>query len=157
LRTVRQGDGPPFPGRPGRPPGRAARFGVAKHGAGRISQENRAAIRRAARANQEKGADAVQYVNEKTFPRKEPKAAIRKELCDGCAICVDVCPTRCLEVVVNPKRPNAKIVRMTPELCSGCGACQGTCPKEAIFIPGLSTADLRGYVDQALESAGVRP
>jgi heterodisulfide reductase subunit A len=99
----------------------------------------------------------VNVINETTFPRKEPKAAIRKEVCDGCAICVDVCPRNCLEVVINPKRLNAKIIRLTPELCSGCGACQGTCPKEAIFIPGLSTADLRGYVNQALAMSGVCP
>ncbi|MDQ7831462.1 MAG: 4Fe-4S binding protein [Desulfovibrionaceae bacterium] len=99
----------------------------------------------------------MRVINESTFPRKEPKAAIRKELCDGCAICVEVCPRHCLEVAVNPKRLNARIIRLTPELCSGCGACQGTCPKEAIFIPGLSTADLRGYVNQALEMCGVHP
>lgn len=99
----------------------------------------------------------VLIINESAFPRKEPKAAIRKEICDGCAICVDVCPKGCLTVVVNPRRPNAKIVRLRAELCSGCGACQGTCPKEAIFIPGLSTADLRGYVHQALELAEACP
>jgi len=99
----------------------------------------------------------VHFINETTFPRKEPKAAIRKELCDGCALCVEVCPGHCLEVAVNPRRPNARIIRLTPELCSGCGACQGACPKEAIFIPGLSTADLRRYVNQALEMCGVCP
>ena len=102
-----------------------------------------------------KRGDTVHYINEKTFPRKEPKAAIRKDVCDGCAICVDVCPRQCLTVVVYPVRPNARIVRLTPEPCSGCGACQGTCPKEAIYIPGLSTADLRGYVNQALELSGI--
>ncbi len=96
-------------------------------------------------------------VNENVFPRKEPKAAIRKDVCDGCAICVDVCPRGCLRVVVNPKRPNARIVQLQAKLCSGCGACQGTCPKEAIFIPGLSTADLRGFVQQALELTGACP
>jgi heterodisulfide reductase subunit A len=111
-------------------------------------------MRQYAAQEKERG-DAMHYINEKTFPRKEPKAAIRKDVCDGCAICVDVCPRQCLTVVVNPVRPNARIVRLTPEPCSGCGACQGTCPKEAIYIPGLSTADLRGYVNQALELSGI--
>jgi len=93
----------------------------------------------------------VNFINDATFPKKEPKAAVKKDRCDGCAICVDVCPQSCLSVIVNPKRKNNRIVKVAGELCSGCGACQGVCPKEAIFIPGLSTENLRAYVDKALE------
>ncbi len=92
----------------------------------------------------------MNFINDATFPRKEPKAAVKKDRCDGCAICVDVCPQACLQVIVNPKRKNNRIIKVIGELCSGCGACQGVCPKEAIFIPGLSTENLRGYVDKAL-------
>jgi len=94
----------------------------------------------------------VSFLNDATFPKKEPKAAVKKDRCDGCAICVEVCPKNCLEVIVNPKRKNNRIIKVIGELCSGCGACQGVCPKEAIFIPGLSTENLRTYVDKALKS-----
>lgn len=94
----------------------------------------------------------MRCINEAKFPRKEPKAAIKKDICDGCALCVEVCPKSCLTVTVNPRRKNARIVTLAAEACSGCGACQGSCPKEAISIPGLSTAILRAYVDQAIAS-----
>ncbi len=93
----------------------------------------------------------MECVNDSSFPRKQPLAIVIEELCDGCALCVDVCPAQCLEVKVNPARPNARIVTVIHALCTGCGACQGTCPKEAIFIPTLSTKDLRRYVTMALD------
>jgi len=94
----------------------------------------------------------MQCVNEDKFPRV-PKAAVRKDLCDGCGLCVDICPAGCLEVIVNPQRPSNRIVFVTSEACHGCGACQGTCPKEAIFIPGLSTADLRRFIKEAITAS----
>jgi epoxyqueuosine reductase QueG len=54
----------------------------------------------------------MSFLNDATFPKKEPKAAIKKDHCDGCL---------------------------------------GVCPKEALFIPGLSTKNLRAYLDMALE------
>ncbi len=92
----------------------------------------------------------MRCINEDVFPKKGPKAAIRKDICDGCAICVDVCPAACLRVGRNPDRPGARIIKLAAKDCTGCGACQGTCPKEAIYLPGLSAADIRRFVDQAL-------
>lgn len=33
-----------------------------------------------------------------------------------------------------------------------CDGCRGVCPNEAIFIPGLSTEDMRTHADMALKS-----
>lgn len=94
----------------------------------------------------------MKCVNEETFPRV-PKAVVRMDLCDGCALCVDICPSACLEVQTNPQRLSARIVHVMSETCHGCGACQGTCPKEAIYIPGLSTADLRRFIKEVLAAS----
>lgn len=89
----------------------------------------------------------------KDFPDHHNPARVRGEKCDGCAFCVDICPRECLTLVKNPARPRHKLVTVDEEGCSGCGACQGTCPKEAIYIPGLSTDDLRRMVRKALAEA----
>lgn len=94
----------------------------------------------------------MQCVNEDKFP-KVPKAAVRQDLCDGCGLCVDICPAGCLEVKTNPQRLSNRIVTVQSSACHGCGACQATCPKEAIFIPGLSTADLRRFIKEAIAAS----
>ncbi len=53
---------------------------------------------------------------------------IDKELCTGCEICVDECPTNALEMVDDI----AVLVR--PEDCDGKGECAETCPSEAITM-----------------------
>jgi len=94
----------------------------------------------------------MECVNEQNFPRIS-KAVVRKDYCDGCGLCVEICPPGALEVIVNPQRPSNHIVAVRSEACHGCGACQGTCPKEAIYIPGLSTADLRRFIKEAIAAS----
>ena len=94
----------------------------------------------------------VNFINDDTFPTRVTKAIVRKNICDGCAFCVDVCPPKCLEITPNRKRPGFKLVHVDAKLCNGCGACQGTCPKEAIYIPGLSTTELREMVRKVLQA-----
>ncbi len=56
------------------------------------------------------------------------KPVIDKELCTGCEICVDECPTNALEMVDDI----AELVR--PGDCDGKGECAETCPSEAITM-----------------------
>ncbi|MFO7594924.1 MAG: 4Fe-4S binding protein [Desulfocurvibacter africanus] len=89
------------------------------------------------------------FIN-KAFPGEQAKALVRDDRCDGCALCVDVCPVGALALGANPKRPGRRIALLDGEACRGCGVCQATCPKEAILIPGLSPEELRKYIDAAL-------
>ena len=50
---------------------------------------------------------------------------IDQELCTGCEVCLDVCPTEAI-VIENGK---AKILE---DDCSNCRACECECPVEAI-------------------------
>lgn len=47
------------------------------------------------------------------------------ELCDGCATCVDTCPTAAIEV----KEGKAVV---DEDNCADCGACEPECPNSAL-------------------------
>jgi len=73
------------------------------------------------------------------------------EKCDGCALCVDVCPYRALsleEYGVNGS--SARRVAADPALCKGCGLCEATCPKDGVVVHGVTMKQLRAQVDAAL-------
>jgi len=79
--------------------------------------------------------------------REMPRVQIDLELCDGCGVCVSVCPSFVLEVsngkvrVVNPeaclgiraKQLCSECVE-TEEVCTGCVVCVRNCPTAAIEI-----------------------
>ncbi|MFW6325010.1 MAG: 4Fe-4S binding protein [Desulfovibrionales bacterium] len=94
---------------------------------------------------------APYIVNQDEFPTSRPVAHIRRDRCDGCGFCTEVCPTDALKIVPNRERGGKKVAFLTPKLCEGCGVCQATCPKDAIFIPGLSNSDLSRFISLALE------
>jgi heterodisulfide reductase subunit A2 len=75
------------------------------------------------------------------------------ENCDGCALCVDVCPYRAIrlvEVGMNGDRHQ----RIEPEssLCKGCGLCEATCPKGGVLVHGFTLDQLRAQVDAVLQA-----
>jgi len=49
---------------------------------------------------------------------------VDSEICEGCRICIDRCPTRAHEIV------DDRVVHL-PERCIGCGLCATTCPSGA--------------------------
>ena len=76
-----------------------------------------------------------------------PKTQIALELCDGCGVCVSVCPSFVLELlngrvrVVNPEACIGIRAKQlcsecfeTAEKCVGCVACVRNCPTAAIEI-----------------------
>jgi NAD-dependent dihydropyrimidine dehydrogenase PreA subunit len=93
----------------------------------------------------------MNFVNNQSFPELPVIIHVNRERCDGCAICVDVCPVEALKIINSHQRPGKKIVWVDPGKCHGCGVCQATCPKEAIALPGLGPDDLRNYISQALQ------
>jgi heterodisulfide reductase subunit A len=71
------------------------------------------------------------------------KAFVIADLCNGCQVCVSVCPAKAISMVEG----KAKI---DPFQCNGCGACIPVCPQEAIDLRNSTTkqimASLRGVL-----------
>jgi len=72
--------------------------------------------------------------------------------CDGCALCLDVCPYNALTLVdFEENGKNHKVIKADKALCKGCGICAATCPKEGIVVDGFTPGQLRAQVDAILE------
>ncbi len=73
------------------------------------------------------------------------------ENCDGCALCVDVCPYKAisLEQFERNGQVHSRIA-VDKALCRGCGLCEATCPKDGVFVHGFTVDQLRVQLDAAL-------
>jgi electron transport complex protein RnfB len=60
-----------------------------------------------------------------------PYPIINKQLCTGCHLCVDLCPTGALAEL------DGKAELIYPELCTYCTVCEDRCPEDAIALPFL--------------------
>lgn len=65
-----------------------------------------------------------------TGRKRTPPVTIDLALCDGCAICIDSCPTDVLSI--DPATNRA--VATFPADCCICYLCQDDCPQNAIAI-----------------------
>ncbi len=84
------------------------------------------------------------------------KADVIAEHCDGCGLCIDVCPYSALSLVEETdKKGNAHTLAvLNKALCKGCGICQGTCPKRGITVAGFTYEQLSAQVEAALVDQG---
>lgn len=72
--------------------------------------------------------------------------------CDGCALCLDVCPYQALTLENwEDNGRKAKRIKVDVALCKGCGLCQATCPKEGVLVHGFTLAQLKAETDAVLE------
>ncbi len=71
--------------------------------------------------------------------------------CDGCALCIDVCPYNAItltETVENGQ--TIKKIHTEKALCKGCGLCEATCPKDGVSVHSFTVQQLRAQVYAAL-------
>lgn len=72
--------------------------------------------------------------------------------CDGCALCLDVCPYHAISLAQETGldgRRSSHIVVNTAN-CKGCGMCQATCPKDGVQVAGFSLEQIGAQVRAAL-------
>ena len=73
------------------------------------------------------------------------------ENCDGCALCLDVCPYQAISLeTVSRDGEEHKRIAVDKALCKGCGLCEATCPKDGVFVHGFTVDQMRCQVDAAL-------
>jgi heterodisulfide reductase subunit A len=88
-------------------------------------------------------AKAALFLKSDHITTSPEKAYVLTDLCNGCNVCIPVCPTNAITM------QNGK-ARIDPFQCSGCGACIPVCPQEAIDFKNTTTkqivANLRGVL-----------
>ncbi|RLG83618.1 MAG: disulfide reductase [Thermoprotei archaeon] len=83
-------------------------------------------------------AKALELLSKEYIVREPLIAEVDRDLCNGCRICLTVCPYGAIEMVEGKAKVNEL-------LCEGCGACNASCPVGAI--------QLRNYTDEQLHLA----
>ncbi len=75
------------------------------------------------------------------------------EKCDGCALCLDVCPYHAIKLENYQTADGQGHFRISTDkaLCKGCGLCSATCPKGGVYVHGFTMDQLRAQVIAALE------
>jgi len=75
------------------------------------------------------------------------------EKCDGCALCVDVCPYMAIKIEEYKDNGHShRRIATDKALCKGCGLCAATCPKGGVEIHGFTLDQLQAQVDAVVDS-----
>jgi heterodisulfide reductase subunit A len=79
------------------------------------------------------------------------KATVDKNNCDGCALCIDVCPYGAITLVEDDAIGGSeRIIAVNKAKCKGCGLCQGTCPKRGVHVAGFTMKQISSQIQAAL-------
>jgi heterodisulfide reductase subunit A len=67
---------------------------------------------------------------------KSPRISfVVDENCDGCAYCIEPCPSRAITLIEYMDGDKIKkTVEVNEAVCRGCGICMATCPKKGIYV-----------------------
>jgi heterodisulfide reductase subunit A len=95
-------------------------------------------------------ARAATVLANRRIPLDTVKARVDEAKCDGCALCLDVCPYDALTLEGTVGGEEGWHLLVSPVRCKGCGNCQATCPKDAINVGGFSIRQLKAQVDAIL-------
>jgi heterodisulfide reductase subunit A-like polyferredoxin/coenzyme F420-reducing hydrogenase delta subunit len=78
-------------------------------------------------------------------------SSVVEENCDGCAYCVEPCPTRSITLLEFMQRGAIKkVVEVNEATCIGCGICMATCPKKGILVRHFKPECFSEMVNAAL-------
>jgi heterodisulfide reductase subunit A-like polyferredoxin/coenzyme F420-reducing hydrogenase delta subunit len=85
-------------------------------------------------------------------------SCVVNENCDGCAYCIDPCPTRSLTLLEYKHKDSVKKVAEVNEVtCIGCGICMSTCPKKGIFVKHYKLESFSDMVKAAHKESDFEP
>lgn len=96
-------------------------------------------------------ARALTIISKDTLMAEAAIATVNPDVCDGCRICIPMCPYQALSLEIIDKETERGRVKVDEALCKGCGACAGACPSGAMEQYGFTTKQLVNMVDAVLE------
>lgn len=96
-------------------------------------------------------ARALTIISKDTLMAEAAIATVNPDICDGCRICIPMCPYQALSLEILDKETERGRVKVDEALCKGCGACAGACPSGAMEQYGFTTKQLVNMIDAALE------
>ena len=70
-------------------------------------------------------------------------AQVDEALCQGCSLCVELCPFGAIKIVETENSRKAQVINVA---CKGCGVCAATCYRHAIGISGFTDAQIDSQV-----------
>ncbi|PID73085.1 MAG: hypothetical protein CSB33_05615 [Desulfobacterales bacterium] len=94
-------------------------------------------------------ARAASLLSKNSLQLDAVKASVNRENCDGCALCIDVCPYNAISLTERGDG-DGRLVLVNKAKCKGCGLCQGTCPKRGINVDGFTFEQVSAQIDAAL-------
>jgi heterodisulfide reductase subunit A len=78
---------------------------------------------------------AVLNLSKDKFTKDLDVAQVSEEDCDGCEVCVEVCPYDAIQMVeAKDKPPVGLVAKINEFLCERCGSCADRCPTGAIQL-----------------------
>jgi heterodisulfide reductase subunit A2 len=90
----------------------------------------------------------------KTEMKLDPIKSFVTEQCDGCALCVDVCPYNAISLVeYQGDSGMLKRIETDTALCKGCGICAATCPKGGVQVHGFTMDQLMAQVEALIKAS----
>lgn len=81
---------------------------------------------------------------------ERPIAVVHLDNCNGCGVCIDVCPFDCITPSVHNGPQYLGRVDVDEKTCVGCQLCEEVCGWEGIYImPGGEKDDFLGTMEEA--------
>jgi len=93
-------------------------------------------------------AEALSMIDRGAFQIEPLTSVIDEEICSGCRICYELCPSSAIEL-----DEKMRVCRVVEALCKGCGICAAACPSGAARQNGFDDRQILAEV-QVVASAG---
>ncbi len=96
---------------------------------------------------------AAGIISEKELVKSPAISFVVDEYCDGCAYCIDPCPSNALTLIeyIGANGETKKTVEVNEAVCRGCGVCMATCPKKGIFVRHFKPEYFEGMIKAVVE------
>jgi len=89
---------------------------------------------------------AINIISQEEIPIEEITAFVDNRACNGCRLCLDVCPYDAIKF--NYDRGIAEVMEIA---CKGCGACVATCPSGAIQQKHFLDSQILSQIEALLD------